>query len=190
MFVPHRRHIPPRLVTGRALLFICRWCSYLTGNTCLDSLVRGGLYFLYVDDVRTSQETHASTVRYRDIFTIEVSVLALQTACILRALPLLVPNSETFVVVCKGFRHGINWSRLVKVMWRRTHVTSCVTVMYIHTHTHIYIYIYEKYFILWRWWSWWTAPDQPLLHPSPRLSFAFGRVPIPFSHRSTTVPLH
>jgi hypothetical protein len=35
LFVPHRKHSfePPRPVTGIALLFICRWCSYLTGNT-------------------------------------------------------------------------------------------------------------------------------------------------------------
>jgi hypothetical protein len=35
MFVPHRKytHVPRRSVTEIALLFICRWCSYLTRNT-------------------------------------------------------------------------------------------------------------------------------------------------------------
>jgi hypothetical protein len=85
MFVPHRKQTCELLrpVTGIALLFMCKWWSYLTGNTCLHGLLRGylcflvfrwcsyftgstGLHcllrdtftFLYVDDVRTSQETH------------------------------------------------------------------------------------------------------------------------------------
>jgi hypothetical protein len=45
MFVPHRKHKAPLLVTGIALLFICRWCSYLTGNTSLHCLLQGQLYF-------------------------------------------------------------------------------------------------------------------------------------------------
>jgi hypothetical protein len=50
----------PQPVTGIALLFICIWCSYVTGNTRtgLRGLLRGRCYFLYVDDVRISEETH------------------------------------------------------------------------------------------------------------------------------------
>jgi hypothetical protein len=33
-------------------------------------LLQGEPYFLYADDVRTSQQTHASTACYRDSFTI------------------------------------------------------------------------------------------------------------------------
>jgi hypothetical protein len=35
VFVPHRKHTygPPRRLMQMALIFICRWCSYLTGNT-------------------------------------------------------------------------------------------------------------------------------------------------------------
>jgi hypothetical protein len=46
---------PPRSVTGIALLFICRRCSYLTGDT---HTTGNSFTFLYADDVRTSQETH------------------------------------------------------------------------------------------------------------------------------------
>jgi hypothetical protein len=47
------------LLWGYLLLFICRCCSNLTGNTPMGLylLFRGQLYFLFVDDVRTSQET-------------------------------------------------------------------------------------------------------------------------------------
>jgi hypothetical protein len=66
VFVPHRKHMPARSVTGIALLlymgmlfvhrrkdrpsllvtgrdyfFNCRWCLYLTGNTCLHGLPPG-----------------------------------------------------------------------------------------------------------------------------------------------------
>jgi hypothetical protein len=61
--------MPPQSVTEISLLFICRLCSYLTANTCLHSLLRRYLYFLYVDDFRTSQQIHASTVCYGDGFT-------------------------------------------------------------------------------------------------------------------------
>jgi hypothetical protein len=35
IFVPHGIHayMSPRPVTGIAVLFVCRWCSYLTGST-------------------------------------------------------------------------------------------------------------------------------------------------------------
>jgi hypothetical protein len=44
---------PPRPITGTFYLFICRWYSYLTGNTLCNNFTS-----LYVDDIRTSQETH------------------------------------------------------------------------------------------------------------------------------------
>jgi hypothetical protein len=52
MFVPHRKHTcrPPRPVKCELYFFIYRWCSYLTGNISFT--------FLFVDDVRNSQETH------------------------------------------------------------------------------------------------------------------------------------
>jgi hypothetical protein len=61
----------PRSDTKMALLFICRWHSYLTGNTYGPyGLLRRELYLLHVDDVNTSQETHlwASTAWYGDSF--------------------------------------------------------------------------------------------------------------------------
>jgi hypothetical protein len=70
MFVPHKEHTcgPPRPLTGISLIFMRRWCSYLTRNTTvgLHGLLRGYLYFLCVDDVRTSQGTQlwASTTCY------------------------------------------------------------------------------------------------------------------------------
>jgi hypothetical protein len=61
------------LLQGIALLFICSRFSFLTGNTPigLQGLLRKELYFLHVDDVRTSQETHlwASTACDSDSFT-------------------------------------------------------------------------------------------------------------------------
>jgi hypothetical protein len=54
------------------LVFICR-CSNFTLDTLtgLQGLLRRFLYFLYVNDVRISHETHihASTASYRDNFT-------------------------------------------------------------------------------------------------------------------------
>jgi hypothetical protein len=51
--------------------FICRWRSYLTGNNRLRPIT-GMALILYVDDVRTSQESHVQTSRgcYGDIFTL------------------------------------------------------------------------------------------------------------------------
>jgi hypothetical protein len=95
MFVPHRKQksqlsatemallficgwcsyltvkLSSRPVTEIALLFICRCCLYLTGSTSVNCLLRGWLYFLYVDGVWTSQETHlrACTACYGDRFT-------------------------------------------------------------------------------------------------------------------------
>jgi hypothetical protein len=45
-------------VRGYLYLFICGWSSYLTGNTGLLGLLGDIFIFLYVDDVRTSQEIH------------------------------------------------------------------------------------------------------------------------------------
>jgi hypothetical protein len=90
MFVPHRKHAygPPRPIMGESFIlfifrwcsyltgsthtclhnfkemswpYLCRWCSYLTGNTHTNShdLLWGkALFFPYLDDVRTSQEAH------------------------------------------------------------------------------------------------------------------------------------
>jgi hypothetical protein len=66
----------PRPVTGTPLLFrICRWCSYVTGNTPvgLHGLLPEWLYcFIYVDDVRTLQKTllWTSMACYGDRFTV------------------------------------------------------------------------------------------------------------------------
>jgi hypothetical protein len=74
IFVSHRKQIcrPARPVTGIALLFLCRRYSYLTENKVagLHGLLRVELYYSYVDDVRTSQETKlpASTNFYEDSF--------------------------------------------------------------------------------------------------------------------------
>jgi hypothetical protein len=45
--IPNRSHPyrPPSTVTGRALLFIYRLCSYFTGNTGFLNLLRRQLYF-------------------------------------------------------------------------------------------------------------------------------------------------
>jgi hypothetical protein len=45
---------------GDSFTFLCRLYSYLTGNTHLDLhvLLLEYLYFVYVDDISTSQETH------------------------------------------------------------------------------------------------------------------------------------
>jgi hypothetical protein len=76
MFVPHRKHTygPPRPVTELASPFICRWCSYLTGSihTLLHGLLQSSLHFLYVENIRTSQEAYirASTACYGASFTV------------------------------------------------------------------------------------------------------------------------
>jgi hypothetical protein len=65
MYVPRRKETygPPWPVTGTVSLFICRWCSYLTGSTPMDlhGLLQEQFHFLYVDDVRISQETQIRT---------------------------------------------------------------------------------------------------------------------------------
>jgi hypothetical protein len=76
-------------------LFLCR-CSYLTGGTCLHCLLRG--YFLYVYDVRTSQETHAFTVCYGILFICRwCSYLTGDTCfhCLLRGYFLYVADVHT-----------------------------------------------------------------------------------------------
>jgi hypothetical protein len=64
---------PTRPVTGMALLFICMWYSYLTGNMLmgLHGVLRELIHFLHIDDVRTSQKVHLciSKVCYGDDFT-------------------------------------------------------------------------------------------------------------------------
>jgi hypothetical protein len=67
-------HGPLQTVKMITLLFICRGCSYLTGNHLWVSTAcyRDSFTLLYVADVRTSEETHpcASTVCYRDSYTL------------------------------------------------------------------------------------------------------------------------
>jgi hypothetical protein len=77
IFVPHRKHVPPLPVTAIALNFICICWSYLTGNTslCLHGLLGLVLPFIYVDDVRTSQEARASTACYGDSFKLYMYML-------------------------------------------------------------------------------------------------------------------
>jgi hypothetical protein len=64
---------PSRLVTGIVLFFIWRWCSYLTVSTPMGFhwLLRRYFYFLYIDDIRTSQgkDIWYSAACYRDSFT-------------------------------------------------------------------------------------------------------------------------
>jgi hypothetical protein len=63
----------PLFVTEKAFFFICSWSSYLLLNipTNLHGLLPGQLCFLYVDDIRTSQESHlrVSMVCYENIIT-------------------------------------------------------------------------------------------------------------------------
>jgi hypothetical protein len=65
MFVPQRKHRPPQLVTGIALLFFVdavRTSEETQASTAgyrIDSFT-----FLYVDAVRSSEETQASTAGY------------------------------------------------------------------------------------------------------------------------------
>jgi hypothetical protein len=72
-YLTENTYEPPRPVTALALLLICRWYSYLTGNTPmgLHDLLGDSYTVLYVDDVRTLQETHiwASTACYGNNFT-------------------------------------------------------------------------------------------------------------------------
>jgi hypothetical protein len=49
--------------------FICRSCSHLTGSTDLDCLLGNSFTFLYVDDVRASQEAQTSIACYEESFT-------------------------------------------------------------------------------------------------------------------------
>jgi hypothetical protein len=75
MLVPHKKCIyePPRLVTWMAIFIMCKWCCYLIENAAVDLhvLLLRWLYFLYVDDILTSQETHlwTCTACYVDGFT-------------------------------------------------------------------------------------------------------------------------
>jgi branched-subunit amino acid transport protein AzlD len=54
-----KTHGLPLSVIYTALVFICRWYSFLTGNTSMGphGLLRRYLYFVCVRDVRTSQKT-------------------------------------------------------------------------------------------------------------------------------------
>jgi hypothetical protein len=46
------------LLRGYLYIFICRLCSYLTGNMHASTACYGDCFtFIYVDEVRTSQET-------------------------------------------------------------------------------------------------------------------------------------
>jgi hypothetical protein len=68
MSVPHRKHIssPPRPIPRIALLFTCRWCSYLTWNTpaSLHGLFRGELYLLFTHNTELS----AHSMPYRKLY--------------------------------------------------------------------------------------------------------------------------
>jgi hypothetical protein len=61
-------------VTRIALLSICTGCPYLTENETigLQELLRNNFSFLYVDDVRISEEIHlwGFTACYRGNFTV------------------------------------------------------------------------------------------------------------------------
>jgi hypothetical protein len=75
IFVLHRKHTMglSGLLRGYLCFFICRWSPYLAENVCgpQRSLYRDSFTVLYVDDVRTSQETLlAFTACYGDSFTL------------------------------------------------------------------------------------------------------------------------
>jgi hypothetical protein len=70
MFVPHRRHTSPLSVTGISLLFSMKMMFVPHRRHTSPLFVTGDIFtVLYLDDVRTSQETHVSTVCYGDSFT-------------------------------------------------------------------------------------------------------------------------
>jgi hypothetical protein len=70
MFVPHRKHTPPRLVTGDSFTFVhvddVRTSQYAYASTACDW---DGFTFAYVDNIRASQEAYASMDCYGDSFT-------------------------------------------------------------------------------------------------------------------------
>jgi hypothetical protein len=74
MFVPHRKDTSgtPRPVTGIALLFLVQmmFVPHMKLRMGHHGLLRGFLYFVYADNVHTSQETPlwASTACYGDRF--------------------------------------------------------------------------------------------------------------------------
>jgi hypothetical protein len=81
MFTPHRKRTygPSRPVTGIALLFYM-WMIFVPHRKHaygpLQPVTGGNFTFLYVDDVRTSQEMYlwASTACYGDSFTFIMEV--------------------------------------------------------------------------------------------------------------------
>jgi hypothetical protein len=66
MFVPHRKHGPPRCVTEIALLlYVDDVCTSEETNVWTSMVCYGESFtFVYVDNVRTSQEAWTTTVRY------------------------------------------------------------------------------------------------------------------------------
>jgi hypothetical protein len=73
MSTPHRKHTygPPRPATGKILLLYIVYIRTSQETNLWAFLASYGdsFTFLYVDDVRTSQETQASNECYEDSFT-------------------------------------------------------------------------------------------------------------------------
>jgi hypothetical protein len=62
--------MPPRLVTGIVLPFLYVDDVRTSQEARASTACYGDSFtFLYVDDIRTSQEAHASTACYKDSFT-------------------------------------------------------------------------------------------------------------------------
>jgi hypothetical protein len=121
MFISDRKltYGPTRPITGIALIFICRWCSCLRGDTLLwasTACYRDRVTFLYVDGVRTWQETHlrAFSASYRyslflyidDVRTWQETRLRASMACYDDRLTLL------FMVVMAISLHVSTWNPL------------------------------------------------------------------------------
>jgi hypothetical protein len=70
MFVPHRKHTPPLPVNGDSFDFVYVDDVRTSQEAYVSTACYGDTFtFLYVGDVRTSQETSTSTARYGDRFT-------------------------------------------------------------------------------------------------------------------------
>jgi hypothetical protein len=71
MFVPHRKHGPPRYLTGIAFTLLYVDDGRTSQEAWTTTLPYGDSFtLLYVDDGRTSQEAWTTTVRYGDSFDV------------------------------------------------------------------------------------------------------------------------
>jgi hypothetical protein len=69
MFVPHRKHRTPLSVTEDSVAFLYVHDVRTSQEAQAFTVCYGESFtFLYIDDVLTSQEAHSFTVRYRGSF--------------------------------------------------------------------------------------------------------------------------